>query len=548
MKVTIAQLNPTVGNIEGNLARIRETLSETAQDSPDLVVFPELFLVGYPPKDLLEMPWFIRKVGEAVERLRKVSKEYPKTGVLLGLPVKTGRGKDYRLYNSAMLVCNGQILLTQHKTLLPTYDVFDEARYFSQAQSIKTVKFKGEVLGVSICEDAWNYRRFARKNYNLDPISILAKQGATLLINISASPFHLGKEALRYRLMKKHALKLKKPFIFVNQVGANDDLIFDGRSMSLGKNGKPAAVLPAFKERVETIDTKAKGMGGGYKTQDKIESLHQALVLGIGDYARKCGFKKTVVGLSGGIDSAVTCCLAAEAVGQGNVLGVTMPGPYSSKGSVIDSKKLAERLGIRFAVIPIGSIYREYLKTLSRQFCGRKKDAAEENIQARIRGNILMALSNKFGYLLLSTGNKSELAVGYCTLYGDMSGGLAVISDVPKTMVYKLAEHINKEKDVIPRKTMEKAPSAELKPHQTDRDTLPPYEILDGILHSYIDEKQSIEEIIKKNINPATVKWVIKTINKNEYKRRQAAPGLKVTTKAFGTGRRMPIAAAYEEK
>jgi len=437
------------------------------------------------------------------------------------------------------------MIAAQHKSLLPTYDVFDEMRYFDPAPEINTVAFKGETLGISICEDAWNDPELWPRGriYHCDPIEILARKGATLLINISASPFYVGKEEIRYRLLRNHARKHRLPFVFVNQVGGNDELIFDGRSLCLDQAREPIVVFPSFKEYVQGIDTSLSGIPKLYTPQDKIESIYEALVLGTRDYMKKCDFSQAVVGLSGGIDSAVTCCLAKESIGSKNVLAVSMPSPYSSKGSIEDSRQLATNLGIRFKVISIAEIYHTYLETLKGHFEGKEVDITEENIQARIRGNILMALSNKFGHLVLSTGNKSELAVGYCTLYGDMSGGLAVISDVPKTVVYELANYINRKSEIIPREIIEKPPSAELKPNQVDQDTLPPYPILDQILHYYLEEVSSVEEIINLGFDQETVKWVAEAVEKNEYKRKQAAPGLKVTTKSFGVGRRMPIAA-----
>ena len=547
MKIRIAQLNPIVGDIDGNLARIVETVAGSQGESPDLVVFPELFLVGYPPRDLLEKPWFMAKVRRRLKDLAALSAENPDTGVLVGVPwpseTQTGKG----LYNAAVMFYQGRIIGRQYKSLLPTYDVFDEARYFDPSSDIATVPFKGEVLGISVCEDAWNDPElWPRRQYPQDPIDILANQGASIFINLSASPFHVGKEEVRYRLIRNHASKHGLPFVFVNQVGGNDELIFDGRSMYLNSEGNTGAVFPAFREHVGTVDTRGDRVPGPYVFQDPVESIHEALMLGLRDYMGKCGFTDAVLGLSGGIDSALTCCLAAKALGPDHVLGVSMPSPYSSRGSVEDSRQLASNLGIRFKVIPISDIFSEYLKTLSTHFEGRDADVAEENIQARIRGNILMALSNKFGYLVLSTGNKSELAVGYCTLYGDMSGGLSVISDVPKTTVYQVAEHINRESTIIPRSIFEKPPSAELRPNQTDQDTLPPYEILDDILEQYIDENRSPAEIVSRGHDEATVKWVTRTVDRNEYKRRQSAPGLKVTTKAFGVGRRMPIAARFD--
>ena len=407
--------------------------------------------------------------------------------------------------------------------------------------------FRGEVLGISICEDAWNDPEFwPRRSYPVDPIETLARRKATVLINISASPFSAGKEEVRYRLIRSHARKYEMPFLLVNQVGANDELIFDGRSLFVDAHGEAVEVFPAFGEHMETVSISAAGDPRLYAPQDPIESIHQALVLGIRDYARKCGFSKVALGLSGGIDSSLACCLASEALGPENVLGVAMPSRYSSQASLDDARRLAEKLSIDFQVISIDEIFTAYLETLKERFRNAKPDVSEENIQARIRGNILMALSNKFGYLVLSPGNKSEMAVGYCTLYGDMSGGLSVLSDVPKTMVYDLARHINREETVIPEEILKKDPSAELKPDQKDQDTLPPYEVLDGILRLYIDEECPVRDIIAQGFDAETVHWVVRAVNRNEYKRRQAAPGLKVTSKAFGMGRRMPIAARYE--
>lgn len=532
MNITVAQLNPVIGDINGNLKKIVDTL--LVCNSTDLVVFSELFLTGYPPRDLLKRSWFIERTQKAIDKLVELSAKY-NTGILFGAPTKNNTGG---VYNSAILIYQGEVLAIQHKSLLPTYDVFDEARYFDKAPEIHIVPFRGEILGISICEDAWS------NNYTFDPIQVLAEKGATIFINISASPFHIGKEEIRYRIVKNHAIKHNKPFVMVNQVGGNDELIFDGRSMCVNASGELIEILPSFKEHIETIDTNASKIKR-YVPQERIESVYHALVLGTKDYMRKCGFSKAVLGLSGGIDSAVTCCIAKEAIGSQNVIAVSMPGPYSSKGSIEDAKKIAHNLGIKLKIIPISKIYSSYLDSLKEHFEDSRVDTTEENIQARIRGNILMALSNKFGYLVLSTGNKSELAVGYCTLYGDMSGGLGVISDVPKTMVYELADYINRHSEIIPKEVIEKPPSAELKPDQKDQDTLPPYDILDQILHYYLDEGYSLKHIVKLGFDSEIVEWVIHMVNKNEYKRRQAAPGLKVTTKAFGMGWRMPIAAMY---
>jgi NAD+ synthase (glutamine-hydrolysing) len=549
MKITLAQLDPFIGNVNGNVEKIVNMLDQCKKDIPDLVVFPELFLAGYPPRDLLEKPWFIQAIQKAITKVINVSTKYPHTGILVGAPTPSLKKTGRRLYNSALLIYQGTLIHTQHKSLLPTYDVFDEARYFDSASKINVVPFKDEILGISICEDAWNDSElWPKRYYPFDPIERLVKKGSTLLINISASPFHVGKEEIRYRIFQNHAKKHKIPFIFVNQVGGNDELVFDGRSIYVDSNGRPLFIAPSFKEYIHTVNTSIPSAPVQYYPQDQIESVYEALLIGIRDYMRKCGFSKAVLGLSGGIDSAVVCCLAQASIGSENIVGVTMPGPYSSKGSAEDSKKLADTLGIHFLNIPITPIYQSYLQSLSDPLkINRDVDITLENVQARIRGNILMALSNKYRYLVLSTGNKSELSVGYCTLYGDMSGGLAVISDVPKTMVYQLAHYINRNSEIIPSETIAKAPSAELRPNQKDIDTLPSYEVLDQILDYYVNEGYSIHDILRIYNDPNKVKWVIHAVNRNEYKRRQAAPGLKVTPKAFGVGRRMPIAAKYEE-
>jgi NAD+ synthase (glutamine-hydrolysing) len=566
MRITVAQLNPVVGDLAGNYSRLEQTFSAARKDGADLVVFSELFIVGYPPKDLLDFEWFIKKSGETAKAVVELTRKSPGLGILFGAPLKR-EGDENGLYNSAVLACDGEVLLEQHKSLLPTYDVFDEARYFDPAGEIPVVRFKGEVLGISICEDAWTDSEIGqvKKKYRHDPIAELAKKGSTLFINISASPFNVGKEIVRYDLICSHAKRHGIPFLYVNQIGANDELIFDGRSIFVDGNGDPVRIFPAFKEAVGIVDTNERGparvpgrdghpggipaKGGSplYVPQEEIESVYEALLLGVRDYMRKCGFSKSVVGLSGGIDSAVTVCVAAAAAGRENVIGINMPSPFSSKGSIDDSRELAERLGIQFMVVPIDAVYASYLETLRGPFEGRAPDVTEENIQARIRGNILMGFSNKFGCLLLSTGNKSELSTGYCTLYGDMSGGLAVIADVPKTMVYDLAEYINRHGPIIPKATIEKAPSAELRPNQTDQDTLPPYPLLDEILSLHIEKGLSAEEIVSKGLDLETVRWVVRTVARNEYKRKQAAPGLRVTSKAFGIGRRMPLAARYWE-
>ncbi len=546
MRIAIAQLNPTVGDFDGNLAKVNGAVELVRDQKPDLVVFPEMFLTGYPPQDLLEKHWFADSALAALEELRGFSKSVPEIGILVGTisPSKLETGKGLR--NSAILLKAGEILGTIHKALLPTYDVFDEARYFDGARDTSVVRFGSEILGISICEDAWNDPALWHGPvYDFDPIEKQVAAGATVLINLSASPFGIGKDQIRYGLFSGHAQKHGMPIVLVNQVGGNDELVFDGNSMCVSPEGRLLARLPGFEEAVTVIDT-AQQEGTSFVPGDAVASVYEALVLGLRDYVGKCGFESVAIGLSGGIDSALVCAVAADALGPDNVVGVTMPSVYSSSGSVSDSVALAANLGVRIETVPIADIHDSYLNTLGRLFPCNEVDVTIENIQARIRGNILMALSNREGHLVLSTGNKSELAVGYCTLYGDMSGGLAVISDVPKTMVYKLARHVNRDRELIPAATIEKPPSAELRPGQKDQDTLPPYETLDRILEMYIDEDQSLNDIVAEGFEEKTVRWIIDAVNGNEYKRRQAAPGLKVTSKAFGTGRRMPMAARYD--
>ncbi|MCP4715448.1 MAG: NAD+ synthase [Deltaproteobacteria bacterium] len=548
MIITLAQLNPFIGDIEGNLEKVIAALQQGSRDGSDLVVCPELCLTGYPPRDLLERPRFIVRVNKALEKLLQASRQIPETGIIVGAPVPTGNNAGRGLYNAAVFICGGKTLFVQHKTLLPTYDVFDEARYFDTAEEIGTVRFKGETLGISVCEDAWNDPGvMPKQQYPQDPIEDLVARGATLIINISASPFYVGKDEMRYRILQNVARKYHIASVFVNQAGGNDELIFDGRSMGVDAEGNAVAVLPAFQEQVQTVDMGRPGAPERFQRRQPAEDIHDALVLGLRDYVGKSGFSQVVLGLSGGIDSAVVCALAVAALGPDNVVGVTMPSRYSSTGSVDDSLVLADNLGIACKTVPIKDIYDAFEGSLAQYFAGRAPDVTEENLQARIRGNLLMCMSNKFGSLLLATGNKSEVAVGYCTIYGDMCGGLAVISDVPKTMVYELAHYINREREIIPRATIDKAPSAELRPDQKDQDSLPPYDVLDRILHAYVDEGCCRQKIIDQGFDAEIVTWVIRTVDRNEYKRRQAAPGLKVTSKAFGMGRRMMIAAKYDE-
>ncbi|MDO9069125.1 MAG: NAD+ synthase, partial [Deltaproteobacteria bacterium] len=421
MKIAICQYNPVVGDLDGNLAKVAYALKASARQKPDLLVFPELFLTGYPPRDLLEKDWFLKKIKRAIRDIARLSGKRPDIGILIGAPTLVVEKTSRRLYNSALLIHRGKVIFTQHKTLLPTYDVFDETRYFKPAEKVSMVNFKGRKLGISICEDAWNDAALwprDKKPYTLDPIKKLAKAGAEIFINLSASPFEMGKASLRSGLFTRLARKSRRPFIYVNQIGGNDELVFDGRSFAVNEAGQPVLTMKAFEERLEVIDTDYLGLSIKWPKPDPVGDVYQALVLGLRDYLKKTGFHQAVIGLSGGIDSALVAAIAAEALGPKNVMGISMPSPYSSKGSVNDSKKLAENLGMGFKVIPISELYQKYLASLKTTFKGTRPGLAEENIQARIRGNILMAFSNKFGHIVLSTGNKSEMAVGYCTLYG----------------------------------------------------------------------------------------------------------------------------------
>jgi NAD+ synthase (glutamine-hydrolysing) len=547
MKIAICQLNPTVGDIEGNTEKLIGAVNLFKNYDVDLFIFSELFILGYPPRDLLAHDWFINNSMKALEKIKKFSIKIQNAGILFGSCMPNNKKGEKKLTNSAILIHKGKIIFQQNKSLLPSYDVFDETRHFSSQFNQNIILFKKEKLGISICEDAWNIKPFNQNfSYDYNPIDKLAQKGATILINISASPYYMGKEKIRYSIIKNHAKKHKLPFLLVNQVGANDELIFDGNSMAVDSKGNLRELLPSFKECCKIVDTNKFGNIIAPFNLDSVACVHDALICGIHDYLTKCGFSKALIGLSGGIDSAVTCVLAVKALGAQNVWGITMPSRYSSQGSINDSKELAQNLGVKFSIIPIDNIFSCFLSELSDIFSNTQLDITEENIQARIRGSILMALSNKFNYMVLSTGNKSELAVGYCTLYGDMNGGLSVISDVPKTMIYKIANYINKEHTIIPQSIINKPPSAELKPNQKDQDTLPPYEILDPIIELFVEQGLSSSQIIKKGFNKDTVEWVISAIKKSEYKRKQAAPALKVTPKAFGSGRRFPIAAKYK--
>ena len=541
MRVALLQINPIAGDLKGNASQIIRGVRAAQNLDVDLVVTPELALMGYLPRDLLMSNGFVQRSCQMLSGLAAELKDAPPVLVGVATPNPADIGRP--LFNSAMLLREGTSGPVFHKTLLPTYDVFDEDRYFEPGREPGILKLNGFRLGISICEDVWNDRDFwKRRRYHQDPIDVLAQAGAQAIINLSASPFTVGKELLREEMLGQMARKHKLPLAWVNQVGGNDDLIFDGRSGAFDHDGKLFARAKGFAEDLLVVDLDA--MTGVIAPDDFTAEaeIWNALVLGVRDYARKTHFKKVLLGLSGGIDSALTAAIAVDALGPENVLGVMMPSAYSSKGSVDDSVELARNLGIQVIALPISPIMETYETTLAGAFQGYKPDVTEENIQSRIRGNLLMALSNKYGALLLTTGNKSELAVGYCTLYGDMNGGLAVIADLPKMMVYRVSRYRNKRKADIPESTLTKAPSAELRPDQTDQDSLPPYEVLDQILELHIERSQSAEEIIAQGYDEGTVRRVLRLVRNAEFKRKQAAPVLKVTSRAFGTGWRMPIA------
>lgn len=542
MKIALGQINPTIGDFKGNATKMVEFARRAQAAGAGLILFPELCVCGYPPRDLVERASFVAHNREAVEHIAADTRGI---AVICGLatPAHTETGKS--AMNSAALLKDGQVAFLQSKMLLPTYDVFDEMRNFAPAKSQALFPFCGKQMALTICEDAWNDKHFWNKRlYTFDPIESLIHAGGNFLLNISASPFWLGKRELRHNMLATIARNYKVPVAMVNQVGGNDSLVFDGSSLVLNPQGNVIAQGKSFEEDLILFDSDQ--LTGEIHDQIGGEeaSAHAALVLGTRDYVRKCGFRQVIVGLSGGIDSALTAAIAAEAVGAENVIGVGMPGPYSSPGSIDDARALAENLGIHFELLCITEIFESYKKALQKVFAGHKEDVTEENIQSRARGTLLMALSNKFGAIVLSTGNKSELGVGYCTLYGDMVGGLAVISDVPKTMVYRLSHYVNSRRPVIPPASLEKPPSAELRPGQKDSDTLPPYEVLDAILEDYVEESHTAEQIAaERGFELALVRRVIRMVERSEYKRQQAAPGLKISEKAFGYGRRFPIAA-----
>ena len=575
MKLAIAQLNPTIGDLTGNSQHILEAARLAAAQGARLLLTPELSLCGYPPRDLLLNPSFVESMATTLQQLAEQLP--PSLAVLVGMVepnpnVHVAGGKP--LFNSIALLDQSKVQHIFHKRLLPTYDVFDENRYFeaglqSNSFTLNLQEPDSKIcIGVTICEDLWNDEEFwGKRNYSVNPIADLAEQGVDLIVNMSASPFRVGKQQLREAMLRHTAVRFKQPILYTNQVGGNDDLLFDGSSVAFNGAGEIVCRARAFDTDLvmlefdeQTRDLLPGAIAPVPKSED--EEIWSALVLGVRDYSRKCGFSKVVLGLSGGIDSALVAAIATEALGAENVLGVLMPSPYSSDHSVHDAQALAANLGIKTHLLPIGDLMQDYDKSLESLFAGTEFGIAEENIQSRIRGNLLMAIANKFGYLLLSTGNKSEMAVGYCTLYGDMNGGLAVIADVPKTRVYSLCTWLNSDiasssvcnlkskiqnpkSPIIPANILTKPPSAELKPGQVDQDSLPPYDVLDDILHRWIEQHQSLAQIVAAGYEPTVVEKIARLVARSEFKRRQAPPGLKITDRAFGTGWRMPIASRW---
>jgi NAD+ synthase (glutamine-hydrolysing) len=545
VKIALGQINPTIGDFTGNSKKIIESSRQALALGAEMILFPELAVCGYPPRDLLEKPAFVERNQQVVH---EIAQAVPELTIICGFvsPAKVETGKS--VMNSAAVLGRGAVQFVQSKMLLPTYDVFDESRYFDPAESQKLLPLGGKEFALTICEDAWNDKHFwHRRLYRVDPVDELLHAGGNMVLNISASPFHLGKRELRRQMLETIARDNKVPVLFVNQVGGNDSLIFDGSSMVIAPDGRIVAQAKSFDEDLVLFDSEMMQGDMHEQVAVGVASAYAALVLGTRDYVRKCSFSRVVIGLSGGIDSALTAAIAVDALGKENVTGIAMPSQYSSEHSIKDARELACKLGIRFEVIAIGNVFDGYREALAPLFAGMAENVAEENLQSRIRGNILMAFSNKFGELVLTTGNKSEVGVGYCTLYGDMVGGLGVIADVPKTMVYDLSHYVNSLKPVIPQSTIDKAPSAELRPGQKDSDTLPPYEILDNILEDYVEDYRTAEQIAAdRGYEVRVVRDVIRMIERSEYKRQQAAPGLKITRKAFGLGRRFPIAQKSE--
>lgn len=543
MKVALAQINPTVGDFAGNTAKILAFTRRAIEAGAKLVLFPELCVCGYPPADLLDKSSFVARAQQAVDEIAAATASDP-IAILCGYVTPAPQGAGKKVLNSAAFIRNGRVEFIQSKTLLPFYDVFDEQRYFASAESRGLCEFDGDRLAITICEDAWNDKNFwPNRLYKRDPVEELMQAGGTLIINISASPFFEGKRELRQKMLSAIAERHHAMVLMVNQVGGNDSLVFDGSSLAIAADGTVVARARSFEEDLLIVDTEAPPNPQAAIQGQEDSEVYDALVLGTRDYVCKCSFSKVLVGLSGGIDSALVATIAVDALGAENVMGIGMPSPYSSTGSIDDSRQLAGNLGIRFELISIAGLFEEYNKSLTPLFAGCEPDITEENIQSRIRGNLLMALSNKFSALVLTTGNKSEMSVGYCTLYGDMVGALAVIGDLFKTKVYKLCHHVNRAGERIPRAILEKQPSAELRPEQKDTDSLPPYDVLDPILEGYVERYETPEEIaLAHGLSLDLVRWVVKLVERSEYKRQQAAPVLKVTQKSFGNGRRFPIA------
>jgi NAD+ synthase (glutamine-hydrolysing) len=545
MRVYIGQLNPTVGALSSNAEMIRRAYDDGVRAGADVVLVTELAVTGYPPRDLLDRTYFIDAAAQVKDSLVAMTGG---TTLIFGCPVRTREWCGKPLHNAAIVARDGKVLLEQHKTLLPTYDVFDELRYFEPGRHVRVVEIAGHRVGVSICEDFWfDDEIFGTKLYCRNPVDELARQGAEVFLNISASPFNAGKRRARWEIFSRIAKRYDAPLVYVNQVGGNDELLFDGSSIVFDKTGQTIFCAPAFEEHGSLVQLQGSPCEMVLSLGAE-EEIARALTLGLRDYVRKCGFTDVVLGLSGGIDSALTAAIAAEAVGPEHVTGIAMPSQFSSQHSVDDARALAKNLGIAFKVVPIAEIYAPYERELDELFGEKKFDTANENVQARIRGNILMAWSNRTGALVMTTGNKSELAVGYCTLYGDMAGGLGILGDVYKTMVYRVSRWINRQREIIPTSTMNKAPSAELRPNQTDQDTLPPYDVLDGILKLYIEDWKELDEITAAGFDRELVQRVLKLVDTNEFKRQQAAPTIRVSQKAFGSGRDMPIAQRWRRE
>ena len=545
MKVYIGQINSTVGALDANAELIRRAYQDGVRAGADVVMVPELSVTGYPARDLLDRPYFIDSALAIRDSLAAMTGE---VALIFGCPIRSDQWCGKPLHNAAIIAQNGKVLLEQKKMLLPTYDVFDELRYFEPGTEVDLVEIAGTRVGVSICEDFWfDDELLGKKLYCSNPVDDLVRQGAEVLLNISASPFNAGKRRARWEIFSDIARRYRVPLVYVNQIGGNDELLFDGSSIVFDAAGQTIFCAPAFEEHGTLVHLQGTPCESILSISGE-EEIGRALILGLRDYIRKCGFKKVVVGLSGGIDSALTAAIAAEALGPENVTGIGMPSQFSSQHSLEDARSLAENLGIAFHVVPIQPIYAPYETAVDELFGEHKFDTMNENIQARIRGNILMAWSNRTGAMVLATGNKSELAVGYCTLYGDMAGGLALLGDIYKTMIYRVAKWINRERQIIPESTMTKAPSAELRPNQTDQDTLPPYDVLDGILKLYIEEWQEVDAIAAKGFDRELVARILKLVDTNEFKRRQAAPTIRVSSKAFGSGRDMPIAQRWRRE